>query len=653
MSESKILVIEQKGHCKKIFSAIEKFKDDEIVFVGHNNNSKEIFNKKNVAFRSYDDYISVEELKVVKKNAFLWVKKWPDIKIKNNKSFKEIFTYRGTSLWWFVETWFYEASMFHYFSIDEIIKNIEIVTRIIDKENPDRILLVDDNKLLSKTIRAVAESKGIQIILISGLASNLRYSLRHFIPFSLRFFKELKGILREFAAKLPNLSVHKNNKKIKILMITHPTYRQISLNPSTGDMIREDNILGPVIRELDDEKYEKVVIDTDPFPTFRLNFLFAKGYKHIEGYLNGKIRDATSREAKNISKKWSGLKKDEVFRKSLSYKGIGLFDLLEDKFSELSCRKFVEAVKYIEMMDHVVKEERPKLILIVDEYGLYGKAAVLAGKINKIQTIAIQHGIIGPYHFGYYHAKGEIAEGNVIKQRYCPIPNKTVVSGRYYKKILIRTGSYPPSSVVIAGQPKYDVLAFSDKIYKKENIYGRLKIDPNKKLIFFASQPDSPQAKELLFRSVFEAIKKIPNVQMIIKLHPNEYDKSLHEKIAKEVGIDVVITKDINLFELLYACDLMMTSSSTVAIEAMILNKPVVTVNLTGMPDAMPFAKSGAAIGVYRAEDIYSVIVKALNDEQTRKSLESNRRKFVYDTAFKIDGQASRRIINLIKEMLH
>jgi len=653
MAEDKILIIDQGESYKRISLAIKKFGNASIVFVSSSKNSIRNFDGKNMVFKAYSDYVGYEELKMINKNALLWIKKWPDIKIKGNKSFKKLLSYKGTSLWWFVETWFYEASMFHYYSVEEIIRNVEIVGKIIDKERPNKIILVDDKNLLSKIIKIIADHEKIQIISIPDFASSLRYGfMKQLVPFSLKNFKGVKEFSREFSAKLSSFFAREDRKKAKILMVTHPTYRQISIDPSTGEMIREDAILGPIIRSLDKNRYEALMIDTDPFPTLRLNFLFAKGYNHIEGYLNGEIKKEVHKEAKSLSKKWLKIKGEETFKESLNYKGIPLFDLLNDKFSEVFKRKLVESIKYIELMSWAVKTENPAAVVVIDEYGLYGRAAIFAARLNGIPTLAIQHGIIGPRHIGYYHKKEETS-CNAAKENYCMIPDKTAVNGAYYKNILIKLGSYPPKNVVVTGQPKYDVLAFADKIYKKERVCNLLKIDPNKKLIVFASQPDSPQMNELLFRFIFQAVKKIPGTQLVIKLHPNEYDSSLHERVAREAGVNAVIVKDIDLFELLHACDLMLTLSSTVAMEAMILDKSVITVNLTNAPDAMPFAESGAAIGVYKREDIYPAINKALKNKQVRRNLQLRRKKFVYNNAFKIDGQASGRVINLIKEMLH
>ena len=80
----------------------------------------------------------------------------------------------------------------------------------------------------------------------------------------------------------------------------------------------------------------------------------------------------------------------------------------------------------------------------------------------------------------------------------------------------------------------------------------------------------------------------------------------------------------------------------------MVLEKPVLVVNLTGYPDTVPYVSSGAAIGVYREEEIAPAIESALwGGEQIQKMLQAQR-KFVEDYVFKIAGKSKERVFQLL-----
>ena len=82
------------------------------------------------------------------------------------------------------------------------------------------------------------------------------------------------------------------------------------------------------------------------------------------------------------------------------------------------------------------------------------------------------------------------------------------------------------------------------------------------------------------------------------------------------------------------------------------IDKPVLIINLSGQPTPVPYAEEGAAIGVYRYEDIEQAILEALHDKKTRARFKAGRIKFVRRWACEPDGKASQRIVNLMKEMI-
>ena len=78
----------------------------------------------------------------------------------------------------------------------------------------------------------------------------------------------------------------------------------------------------------------------------------------------------------------------------------------------------------------------------------------------------------------------------------------------------------------------------------------------------------------------------------------------------------------------------------------------MVTINLTGKPDPMPYASSGAAIGVYKKEDLIPAMKDVLFDTQTKEELANQRRAFVLEHAYQPDGQASRRMAEVIARLI-
>jgi UDP-N-acetylglucosamine 2-epimerase len=85
-----------------------------------------------------------------------------------------------------------------------------------------------------------------------------------------------------------------------------------------------------------------------------------------------------------------------------------------------------------------------------------------------------------------------------------------------------------------------------------------------------------------------------------------------------------------------------------VALEAIVLKKPVVVVNLFKRPVLIPYVERGVAIGAYNADDIEGALKKALHDNDLKKKMDSARQSFINDFVSKIDGKAGERIMELI-----
>lgn len=540
-----------------------------------------------------------------------------------------------------------------------MITRVETIAKIIDEERPDRIMVpdavvpVNDETLWGAIIALVSESKNIPVIYMKP---SLRFLLRgHFkrtlrplmVAAAISLLKITRGTLARVRSIVKPLKQKSSKKANRILVLCHTGGIQDIFDPITKKRYKDNVMVHNVIIKLRSSSKNNVIavqeqtgLKLSPEPT-RLNYI------QLEKYINPKVLLKTIKATMDLVKKWQKLKEKEDFRASLKYKGINLWGLLDYKFYNLFFVDLVQAVLTFETVKTVIAVENPDAILMTYETGYYGKAAILEGKLRKIPTVGLQHGAIHPYHPDYIY-------GDMEKD--CPFPDKICVYGSYVKKVLTENSAYPPDRIVITGQPRYDVLAEARKFFDKEKICKRLNLDYNKKIIViatggFQAKYGLPDYDEHLLDAVFEATRVFPDVQLIIKLHPME-DGELQRKMVSERRLkNVLITKG-ELYELLWICDMLITFASTVAIEAIILNKPVVTVNLFGVPDPLPLAEIGAAVGVYKEEDLMPAIRSILMDLQLRKKLIKNQRKFVREHAYKIDGNASSRVVDLIEQMI-
>ena len=228
--------------------------------------------------------------------------------------------------------------------------------------------------------------------------------------------------------------------------------------------------------------------------------------------------------------------------------------------------------------------------------------------------------------------------------------DKIAAMGKVIKNIYIDS-ELEPERIVVTGVAHFDGLFNRDKEQDKQ-ILVEHGIDPSKRIIVFGTENLLLSETVQALTGVIEAVLKMEDIQLVVKVHPSEGIEPYQAAVEQYHDPRIHVAKDIDLYSLLSQCELLIVKFSTIALEAMMIDKTVVVINLPGQPTPVPYAEEGAALGVYRYEDIEPAIQKVLYNEETRARLKAGRDKFVRAWAGEPDGKASQRIVNLMKEMI-
>ena len=233
------------------------------------------------------------------------------------------------------------------------------------------------------------------------------------------------------------------------------------------------------------------------------------------------------------------------------------------------------------------------------------------------------------------------------------LPEAFVVTGLEYEKIKRHYGV--AKRVVVTGQPRYDILANINKIYSRTDFLKRFGINDMNRVLLWTTQSHGLSNDENInnLNTIFSALKHIKQVSLIIKQHPDENDfhtQMILDHIEKYNAEAILMAKNSDTYEQLCACDILITRHSTTAIEAIALNKPVIILNLSGQPDPVDYVSCGVAAGVYEGDNLENVIKKLFQDDS---DLRKNRAEYVKQRLYMIDGQATRRVVDLITRMMN
>lgn len=170
------------------------------------------------------------------------------------------------------------------------------------------------------------------------------------------------------------------------------------------------------------------------------------------------------------------------------------------------------------------------------------------------------------------------------------------------KDWLVRAGRHP-DEIVVTGNPVFDGL-FAGGLQSEAVLLRKKNKWQEKKVILWASQIEpernpfsgrqgDPALPWLVEARLKEIVKNKDDWHLVIRYHPNQDppDSRGDEKVT-------ISQRDESLAPLLQAVDLVVTLTSTVGLEARLLKKPLITVDMSVYSEDTPYAKLGFSVGV-------------------------------------------------------
>lgn len=341
---------------------------------------------------------------------------------------------------------------------------------------------------------------------------------------------------------------------------------------------------------------------------------------------------------------WEDLRENQKFRETLVYRGVPLAEVLEDRFKWFFSSAVPELIEHIEGAEWLIRRLRPRILVIGGDVSPASRAVTRAFRRSGLPVLVMQHGAVS-VDMGGFHVMP--LEGD-----------HQAVWGELPRKWHINRGK-PPDSQVITGNPGFDPIA-GGRDSPPNEVRRRLGLDPQAGIILVAtewlsgvSSVVTTEDEEKFIRHTLRALRQFPHHQVVVKLHPS-YQAAYRRivlAVASEEGIEVMIAEG-DLWDLLALSDVVVISTSTVGLEAMILGRPVVVVHTYEGAEEVPYVASGAALGASRPEEIAAAVEKALHNAGVREAMARAREAFVPAYAYKQDGLASERVAQLIRRTI-
>jgi polysaccharide pyruvyl transferase WcaK-like protein/SAM-dependent methyltransferase len=290
----------------------------------------------------------------------------------------------------------------------------------------------------------------------------------------------------------------------------------------------------------------------------------------------------------------------------------------------------------LEPLINAIDTEKPDLFLAI-EVNYILRNAVHYCKQKKIKALIVQHGAPNKYSL---HA-------------FAPFEADCFAAwGDFTRDFLIQNG-VGREQIVVTGGPCFDVTVSLNPDKKK--ICAEAGIDPEKKIIVFTTQASGAGGRPTLeeieagIRETSRAASRYPDLQLLFQVSPNQSIESIQQILDAAGPSNAVALRYKDTESLMAVSDGVITFFSTTAIDALLLGKPLLLINLSDDKDFYPFVPMAAAFGAYTEAEVQPAFKKLVEKPD---ELKNGREKAIPYVVYKIDGKSLQRVTALIDAFL-
>ncbi|WP_027963777.1 CDP-glycerol glycerophosphotransferase family protein [Halalkalibacillus halophilus] len=304
-----------------------------------------------------------------------------------------------------------------------------------------------------------------------------------------------------------------------------------------------------------------------------------------------------------------------------AYKGHHLYG--KEYFQKLLLRKAADVANQIEISNRMLDDVTASCI-IISSPNHFSRVVALVAAERGIPTICIQHGIVAN-EFGYLP---KIATVDPVYGQY---------EVDWYKKM-----GAPVESLEIIGHPRFDQL-FENKIPNKQNMYKKLGLNTKKKTLMVIVRGNRHIEKWKILLDTISKSKEL-DMNILIKDFPSNPSHELVKRYPFAQS-----TKNEELYDLLPIVDGVISYTSTVGLEAMLIHKPVFIMH-TRLPSYTGYFDALGEAVQKDPQRLAVQIINYFNDESWKKSIDNAREEFL-KYAYPNVGSSGNRLQELVNRL--
>ena len=328
-------------------------------------------------------------------------------------------------------------------------------------------------------------------------------------------------------------------------------------------------------------------------------------------------------------------------------------------------------IMYFEALLHVssfLGKTSPSLIVLGNDTGFLEKILIATSRRKKILTLLVQDGILRRNLKNKKTLLSKFVAELQMRISYFPggvygmgKTDKKAVMGPYTRKLFEEQGT-EPAEIVETGHPCFDRLLEIKTSLSQSEIYERRKnmgLPIDQPVISFISQPllryqylDEVKWTKIVSDVISVGLALSEKFCFVIRLHPSEIKQDFLERFGSHFDrYSIIFSQDEAISEFLPLVDVVVIYNSTLSLEAMFLDIPVIIYNPYYSIDDFCFIELGAATLTKNKQELKKALFSYQDPLFYQNSVKGRLDGLKYHIG-EVRGGATKRIVNLIMEML-
>ncbi len=289
-------------------------------------------------------------------------------------------------------------------------------------------------------------------------------------------------------------------------------------------------------------------------------------------------------------------------------------------------RQGLKAFLPVKICEKIIERFNPDVVVTTDSPRMERAALIAASRLGKPSACAI-------------------ASFPDIGMHYLKLPDNgdiQLVLNEAVRMQLIDAGR-DASTVFVTGNPGFDLLKVDHPKKKRVMLRRKLGLSDDDKVILWAEQPEpsNPNLPRAVRKFISDYCSSQPGLKAMIRLHPSSTDGS-KEVIAKDA---IYSEPSQSVVDALLISDVVVTFTSILGYEALLLNKPLIVLNLS---EFSHYARYSQNVGALVIDDLQRVpaAINELAEGKSELSLSLERARAKLPEV----GGAANNVINILEE---